>query len=457
MSDITNFSIAKPALRAVRDHRRWLRIGYFPLAVLAFSGVGVRYFNSIFTTSSRWIFLALLIAALVPGARILSSFKFSFGVPFSIYLTWCVFTSIWSDVPELSLLKSVALVMLSVALVSGGYFWTTKFAPNEMLQFLVPIVLVAVAAGGGGVAEPKDVSFLENDFAYGGLAGNPNYFGTLIAIASPFSIFLVYRAFYQRRSGVIRLLALGLAVMFGVMLARSGSRSSMLSVATTIYCAMMALGMNKRIMMIGTSVFALVSVLLVVPQVQQQLYERYILKGGTEQDGVFFSRYQPWQDSYDAALQGGYGGLGYGVTAGKTNFQFGLTAQTYGREKGNAQLAVWEETGLVGLALYAMLLFAIFKSFYRAFRKARGELKVLIASVGGVAMGLTVQSVFEAWWTAPGSIQSAAFWAFVGVGAGLVRQIDASRREARAVVGNPRPAQVVLPQGSPDWRGSAAS
>ncbi|HVZ51719.1 MAG TPA: hypothetical protein VG986_07120 [Pseudolabrys sp.] len=455
---MTSFRIDKPASRTARARARfrWLQVGFFPLAVLAFCAVGVRHFNTLFTTTSRWIFLALLIASLVPKGRILQTFKYGFSLPLVIYLMWCLSTTVWSEVPDLSLLKAAALALSSMALVAGGSYWSSRYATTETLHFLLPVVLLALAAGIGGVAEPQDVRDV-NEFVYGGLAGNPNFLGTLLAISLPFAIYFAYRAFYRGGSGAMRFLSLVLGAALCLMLMRSGSRASMLCAAVTVFSALMALTANKKIAIITTGVFGILAVILVVPQVQQHLYEHYVLKGSTEKEGVFFSRYQPWEESYRAALQGGYVGVGYGVTAGQLNFDVGLTAQTYGREKGNAQLAVWEETGLVGLALYAILLVAIFRRFFRAFGHAKGELKILIAIVGGVAMGLTVQSVFEAWWTAPGSIQSAAFWAFVGVGAGLVKQIEASRREARARVASARRAQLAMPPGAPGWRGSAAS
>jgi O-antigen ligase len=212
-----------------------------------------------------------------------------------------------------------------------------------------------------------------------------------------------------------------------------------------MFFAVMALTANKKIVLILALALGVSGTVIIAPQVQESLYNRVVVKGNSEGE-IFYSRYKPWSDSYHAALQGGYFGLGYGVSAGHKEFELGLTAETYGREKGNAQLAIWEETGLVGLTLYTILFLAIFKTFFRAYRAAQGnnDLRVMLGIVGGAALGMIFESVFEAWWVAPGSIESAGFWAIVGIGAGISRQAIASRRPVRLTVERATPIRAGL-------------
>lgn len=416
------------------------------LAVVAFAALGVRYFGMVFTTSTRWAFLALLIATLIPGGNIFSGLKNGYGIILAGYFIWCLMTVAWSEVPTLSLLKSTALILTALAFLSGGIYWSTRLQAEKTFAFLAPITalaLIAAVAGSGAQAVNANLS------VYTGLASNANFFGVLIAFSVPFLIDQIYQVTRSPGYPVRKILVGGACVILVFALWRSGSRASMLCVLLTVFVPVATVSPNKKIIVALALFLGTLGATVVLPQIQERLTQHVLFKANEEGE-VFYSRYAPWQDSYAAALQGGYYGLGYGVSAGNTNFTIGLTADAYGREKGNAQLAVWEETGLVGLALYAILLFAIFRELYRAFRAARGDdAKIKLGIIIGMVAGLTVQSVFEAWWVAPGSIESAAFWSIVGVGTGLSRQVLAGHRRmaVNAVRANRGEAAVALLHG----------
>jgi O-antigen ligase len=165
--------------------------------------------------------------------------------------------------------------------------------------------------------------------------------------------------------------------------------------------------------------------------ISDRIYRDYVVKGatesyiytyseGTSEGGIFYTREGPWAKSWEGAKAGGWFGAGYGVSVGDTNYQGGLTSVGYGREKGNAQLAVVEETGFVGLALYSVLLLALFARLILAHvREKDPDIKVALGIITGALAGLTAMSVFEAWWVSPGAPESACFWSLVGVGLGL--------------------------------------
>jgi hypothetical protein len=419
---VPNFS--KPASLT---RKSWREILPFPLALLAFAGVGVRYFNIVFTTNTRWLFLALLIALLLLQRRIFSGFKSRFGWVLALYFIWSLGTVLWSEVPNLSLLKSVALILTTSAFLSGGYYWATAVSPDKTFTYLIPLTclaLIASLAGAGG--RPADIHGLR---LYEGLAGNSNFLGMLVAIGTPFLLLQLYRAFFHRCSFHVRALLVALAGCLGAALVLSASRASMLCALITIFFAVVTLTANKKAIVVLILSFVSLSTVLILPQIQTSIYRRLVVKGNQHGE-IFFSRYGPWKESYDAALKGGYFGAGYGVSVGDTNFSLGLTAESYGREKGNSQLAIWEETGLVGLALYSILLFGILRDIYDGMSAARNDadLRFMLGVSFGIVLGMTAQSVFEAWWSAPGSLEAAAFWSVVGVGTGLSRRARASRR-----------------------------
>jgi O-antigen ligase len=386
----------------------------FPLTTLAFVAIPVEYVNIIFTTTTRWIFLVLLTLYLLAKGRLLAGFQSLFGVALLVYCAWCMCTSSWSEVPDLSLTKAWAFSLIAVAFVSAGQEWIHERGRQKALIYLVPVTVVALFCASTGTS--RDIG-VENMELYEGLTSNPNMLGSLIVMALPLLLWCAYK--YRETPQAVWLWLLLLAVAL-VLLVRTHSRASMMS------AGMLGLGFCLSLKLSRTSFFfvfigaSLLVAAALSTAIVDTTYQRYVLKGGSAEAGVLYTRQDIWADSYKQAEAGGWYGGGYGVTIGDTVFQGGFTAVGYGREKGNAQLAIVEETGVVGLALYAILLVTLFARLVSAHRHEKNrDVKVTLGIITGALAGLTLMSVFEAWWVAPGSAESAYFWSLAGVGLGL--------------------------------------
>jgi O-antigen ligase len=195
------------------------------------------------------------------------------------------------------------------------------------------------------------------------------------------------------------------------------SRGAMLIVSLTFCGFLMAISMAKRIQFVVLGAGLLVCLAIFVPE----KFASLVYKQGLREQGVLFTREKVWSDSYKQAEKGGWFGGGYGVTIGELGeFDGGLDSYGYGREKGNSQLAIVEETGLIGLGLYVVSLLVLFTRLLRTFlRSPPGSFRAMMGiTIGGVA-GMLLGSAFEAWWVAPGSPESVYFWTLAGVALGL--------------------------------------
>jgi len=391
----------------------------FPIALLAFEAVGVRYWQVIFNDTTRWLFLAILFLAILLRGEFLAAFRGTSGAVLGAYLAWCLCTTMWSEVPQLSLMKSVALALSVPTLFAAGNAWTLESSRAVSLSFLLPIVGLSLFAG---LFDPGASTEMGSITIYQGLSGNPNYLGSIVAMSFPYAIWQAYRL---EAGSAKRLLWWCIVLALAVMLYRSGSRASMLAVLAMLGAFIVALSPARRIMAVSLiGVFALATV-VALPALHSSLYERFILKGNTSEYGsVFFTRQDVWSESYAKAKEGGLIGGGYGVSIGDTTeFQGGLTAVGYGREKGNTQLAIWEETGIVGLVLYALFVVTMWLDLgFGFFKIGDGQFKVEEGLLLGATLGFTIHSVFEAWWGAPGSPEFAYFWAVCGAARGLMRR-----------------------------------
>jgi O-antigen ligase len=396
----------------------------FMLALLAFIAVGISYLNAVFTTSSRWLFLTFLIVTLIPYGELFLAFRSRFSPFLLSYLIWCFATGLWSEVPLLSMLKVAALAIVVTAFVGAGRAWATRLQPKNPLNFLVPVLAAAVFAGmfSRGHASKLGTGIV----IYQGLAGNPNYLGILGACALPLPLYRSYLALTRKTGRVQTALWIGLTAMMIFVLWWSASRAAILCalVIVAVFGFVVTPGRRSMIALLAMSGAAFVTI--AAPELEQGVYERVVVKSSVGGD-VFFSRRTTWEKTYEGAKRGGVLGLGYGVSAGFNDFSLGLTSNTYGREKGNTQLAVWEETGLVGLTIYGLLLLTMFMDFFSVLaRIADQDQRVEYALMIGLIGGLVAQSVFEAWWTSPGSMESAMFWAAVGVAAAVAGRHAAS-------------------------------
>jgi O-antigen ligase len=404
----------------------------FPLTLVAFEAVGVRYWNIVFNDTTRWFLVAILLLAVLLRGQIILAFRGTRGVFIGAYLLWCLCTTMWSEEPQLSLMKSVALMINVTALFGAGYAWTLYSDRSAPFGFLLPVVILALFAG---LFDPSAASFQAGTITiYQGLSGNPNYLGSIVAMSFPYAFWQVYRA----RSGTLsRFLYLTIFLALAVLLWRSGSRASTLCVLSMLTMLIVALSPKKRFTVICLIGVLSLGAAIALPALQISLYERFIVKGNVNEDGsVLYTRQEVWSESYELAKQGGLIGGGYGVTIGDTGgFAGGLTSVGYGREKGNSQLAVWEETGIVGLTLYSLLLFAILLELGSGFAKTRNpNVKVELGLLLGTIIGFTLHSVFEAWWVAPGGPEFAYFWSIVGAAYGSLQHASSAYPYGRPAV-----------------------
>lgn len=401
----------------------------FALCLLAFEGVGVKYLDVVFTETTRWGFLLLLGGILFAQGRLLRPFQTGFGAILVLYGMWCLCTTAWSIVPTLSGLKAIAFVIGSTVFIAAGQAWTAN-GRRSLLDFLWPVLVVALFAGyfdRGAITRLGPVEI------YQGLTGNPNYLGIIIAMSMPLGLWLAYRNWPHPLRRTVAIAIIG-ALLLALWLA--GSRAAFLCVLAVSAGFLAAVATNRRLIFGGLLAASVASLIILVPTVQHSISVRVINKANSE-EGVFYTRKYVWAESYDLAKQGGLLGVGYGATAGQADLSKRvsvLNSHGYGREKGNSQLAVWEETGLVGLGFYSLLVVSILVELVSAWKYARDrDQRVQLGLMLGAVVGILIQSVFEAWWVAPGSPEFAYFFSILGVAAGLSQQMAAQGKAAAKV------------------------
>lgn len=406
-----------------------------PLTFLFFLGRGTTFVNSLQPALLEWPIFFILFGYLFLNKKLLIYINKDWLVFLALYLVWCLSTNFWSEVPLLSVIKSTLFVLVIITMISAGSLWVIRFGYERVIDFLFLIMLVAVISNIAGL---NSGSYLHSGIEiYGGLSGNPNNFGFLAATTCSIILWHLYQAWGNRWYSLLW----GLLLLIDINgLLMSYSRSAMAIFLCIIYFFLISLSSHKKIMIIFSVLFAaLISVALnpmVMVSMEKSIMthvQKGVVASSLDTQQMLFTRNKVWEKSYQQAMKGGFLGGGFYVTIGENDFSLSHP-NAYGREKGNSQLAIVEETGIIGLSLYLLIIVSFYwyvLKYYRNLKPVRK--KVAMGLVLGVISGLLAESLVEAWWDSLGP-EVVCFWAVIGVAFGII-YLERRERLVRNIVG----------------------
>jgi O-antigen ligase len=196
------------------------------------------------------------------------------------------------------------------------------------------------------------------------------------------------------------------------------SRASILALIIGII-TFIILSKKWRLLLYSFGALAVLFFLIIItPSLKQKSIE-LINKDFPE---YYSSRLWMWEPSYNAALNGGLTGLGYGISDSHILFPGSgshYEGERYVREKGNSVLALIEETGMIGLLLFVIPIgyVLISQKSDLAIRDQNSGVRYQSAIIKSVLIALVVHAQFEAWWVGVGSIHLPLFYFYLGTAA----------------------------------------
>ena len=402
------------------------------VALFSFAAVDVRYLSSIFTDTSRWTVLLIYVGVLLFSVR-RADVAFLFASAPSFWLVPLVglilLSPLWSIVPMLSLAKGYAYLVVAISFLLGGVWCARRISSEMVLKIFYPLVALALLAGLGGTDDPRSV-LQANDVVslYRGLTSNPNYLGliTICCLPAVMQATFTLRVKFDRRS----VLAMSSYLVLVGMLISTYSRASILAAAAlhlvyAVSCGSKTLARALVAAALGSWIAA-----SILPQAVADLELRYVYKGAADNEELFYSREEAWDESLTAARDAGLWGIGFGASSGYTDFVLGANTANYGREKGNGTLAQIEEIGILGACLFWGLVTSVLWKALRAGSKEprRSMNRAALAAAGGGIFALLVNAQFEAWILSPGAAATPVFWTLVGLTISLSAKHQRDRR-----------------------------
>jgi len=266
----------------------------WPLALALLGGVGlvISFLSPIFTTSVRWLLIAAVLALMLTKSRAFVWVRSTTGLFIAACVAWGVMTTVWSQQPLLSLMKSGAFVLVTGALVTAGYRWIQVNPAKEALTFLAPLMVAALLAGVlGKTSSSAYVAGGGGIDLYRGLTSNSNMFGSLMFMILPLILWKAHLGRGRIRAvwSILLMLAVGMLIL-------SVARSSILAALILAGAYGLSLSLARRAAFLFFGGLGIVATVLMVPGTLDKLESRYVRKNATVQgSSVMFSRQGPWE------------------------------------------------------------------------------------------------------------------------------------------------------------------
>src|SRR3990167_8030748 len=159
-----------PSLAMTQTRRKSLfSLFYFiPFALLIIMGSGITFLSGISTANSRWIVLFSLLILLIFRGRFFRYFDTSLFTILSLYFGWCILTSFWSEMPELSFIKSSMALIVAFTLIRTGIEWIKINPLVYALDYIWLMAFSSLLAGILGFYTTNDTVYntLNNEIIY---------------------------------------------------------------------------------------------------------------------------------------------------------------------------------------------------------------------------------------------------------------------------------------------------
>ncbi len=371
---------------------------------------------------------------------------------------WFLITAFWSLHPEVSIKRALYFILISIGSVCAGLlstrlkikekrlkqeerretkdvsreienenkFLSSKFSllTSNLLPLtssLLPanIIVITLCLFSLITGIPSDSWTLGNGKGFAGFFGHQNLLASILLFTMPGVLLKIKEKGKKIKGEAIFyfiLLSLNLLV-----LALTYSRATMFSLAVGIIFYLV-LRKHWKIILYGFLLIITSGVIVwSIPSLKNET-EKLIYK---DFPTFLYTRQWLWGPSYKAALNGGLTGLGYGISDPSIILPKGTGSHydgdVYEREKGNSTFALIEETGLIGLALFILLIGFTIKigCMDAAWMHDQNSNSVMQSYnhsfLLSALVAFLVHSQFEAWMTGVGSVQLPLFFFYIGL------------------------------------------
>jgi cell division protein FtsW (lipid II flippase) len=327
---------------------------------------------------------------------------------------WAMVTSCWSTYPRESYIRSLVFIVSSSSLILGGYCWVKYFREKEF-GFLIPlnILLLLVSLFSLMTKIPYDYWA---GYGYGlkSFWGHQNILASLIIFSIP-GIFML-----PVKDKKINIVITSFLLILNIyILILTHSRTSL---AVIILSAFLFALLSKRIKIFA--IIMLIFLTLIITYMVNNNFQSHIKNYLFKTEISLLDRKMPViSASYEAAVIGGWKGLGFGVSDNTvlSNLLFNVHYHFEGvrlvREKAVSIYALIEETGWIGLILFLFFVLYLLYLTVKTYLNTMSWSSVMMVCL---LIGMSLHAQLEGWWLGVGSVQFPIFMALAGITIGKI-------------------------------------
>lgn len=276
-----------------------------------------------------------------------------FHVAVFAFMIWNVTSLLWSADPSRTFDRAQTYLQLAILIFM---LWDIYSDPKMVPAALQAYVLGAFITAGSTLYNYLNASeYYYNRYAASGF--NPNDAGLILALGIPLAWHLATEA-GEQPAGLLRRTINFLylpAALFAIFL--TGSRGTLVAASASFFfilATLLQLRPKLQLLLLGISLSAAVAVATMIPPTS---VERILNKGVT-----LNGREDVWSQSLALILERPLLGVGSGATKRVIEAQ---------QSAHNFVLSIGGETGLIGLALFAFVLFLVFLHAWRNHQRYR--------------------------------------------------------------------------------------
>ncbi|MDR3610710.1 MAG: hypothetical protein P4L27_09115 [Ignavibacteriaceae bacterium] len=327
---------------------------------------------------------------------------------------WAMVTSCWSTYPRESYIRSLVFMVSSSSLILGGYCWVKYFREKEF-GFLIPLNILLLLVSLFSLMTKIPFDYWAG-YGYGlkSFWGHQNILASLIIFSLP-GIFML-----PVKDKKINILITSFLLILNIyILILTHSRTSL---AVIILSAFLFALLSKRIKIFA--IIMLIFLTLIITYMVNNNFQSHIKNYLFKTEISLLDRKMPViSASYEAAVIGGWKGLGFGVSDNTvlSNLLFNVHYHFEGvrlvREKAVSIYALIEETGWIGLILFLFFVLYLLYLTVKTYLNTMSWSSVMMVCL---LIGMSLHAQLEGWWLGVGSVQFPIFMALAGITIGKI-------------------------------------
>lgn len=340
---------------------------------------------------------------------------------------WAIVTGIWSPFSTVSITRGIYFIAISSGAILIGYLWKND-ERNDMLGLLLPanLVVILISLYSLMTSSPEDSWSGGHGLGFKGYATHQNALASAIIFTFPAVIFPLINKLTQKSTNRLEGKSsssnfLDYKLLFYILIAAiniyllliSVSRAALLTLAI-LFFVFILLNFKLKTILLVVPIIILASIISfrTIPEVKNFIFK-------TEQN-IGDRRIININETIKAAKIGGWTGIGYGISAtpSDTNVigHYENNGKMFVREKMIGVLAIIEETGIIGLALFVLPFIFIGSTLFKKLKTSSERKRNYIAFLIALIAAFCFHAQIEAWWVGVGSIELPMFFMILGLG-----------------------------------------